>query len=241
MRHYIMILCLVLLSYVPLSGQSSYGEITVSSRSCELGEDCYISVSAQFTTPMMGMEIPLVIDNEAILYDSVVQIYHPTVGSCLFVVNHTTDPLHISIALVTLQQPFPTNSGELYRIYFHTPELADELIAYVDTLAYDLGNGYVSHLFIFPVEASEPVPVDFVGGYIHLIDPVFICGDINNDNVFDVTDLMGTINYIFGTDLSKAPRPSADVNCDYEVDLLDIVYMVRYLFRGGPEPCAFCY
>jgi hypothetical protein len=34
--------------------------------------------------------------------------------------------------------------------------------------------------------------------------------------------------------------PCGDVNCDCEVNLGDIVYLISYLYKGGPPPCSTC-
>ena len=36
------------------------------------------------------------------------------------------------------------------------------------------------------------------------------------------------------------PLEVADVNCKDSIDIDDIVYLITYIFAGGPEPCAGC-
>lgn len=35
-------------------------------------------------------------------------------------------------------------------------------------------------------------------------------------------------------------RVCGDVNCDEKVNVSDAVYIVNYIFKGGPAPCAGC-
>ena len=166
MRFKVLLLSFILMIYIPVYGQSPYGEVTVSTAQCELGEDCYVSVTGEFTMPMAAVEVPLIIDNEALIFDSVVEVFYPSVGSCLFIVNHKTDPLRIATIMITLQDVIPSNPGELFRIYYHTPAIADEMITKVDTLTYDYGTGVFSSLTCTPAESSGQYLLDFTAGYI---------------------------------------------------------------------------
>lgn len=53
----------------------------------------------------------------------------------------------------------------------------------------------------------------------------------------------GTDNEEFWFDVVEAvitPAKCGDVNCDSEIDISDAVYLIAYIFSGGPEPCAEC-
>jgi hypothetical protein len=73
------------------------------------------------------------------------------------------------------------------------------------------------------------------------VDPGPLCGDVNNDGVIDLGDIVYLINYLF----KGGPAPIqelcvGDCNHDDVVDLGDVVYLINYLFRGGPAPSGCC-
>jgi hypothetical protein len=66
-------------------------------------------------------------------------------------------------------------------------------------------------------------------------------GDVNGDGRLSVADVIFMINVIVGRILPPADWwPKADVNCNLMAgDMGDVVYLVNYLFKGGPGP--YCY
>ncbi|MFH2055408.1 MAG: dockerin type I repeat-containing protein, partial [bacterium] len=64
-------------------------------------------------------------------------------------------------------------------------------------------------------------------------------GDVNNDGVFDLQDLVYLSNYVADMVNNPGPVPFkhlGDVNADGAVDLLDVEYMEQYFFYYGPPP-----
>ena len=60
-------------------------------------------------------------------------------------------------------------------------------------------------------------------------------GDINNDDIINVLDIINLINYILETALpNECEYLVSDVNYDSNLDILDVVLMVNLIF-GGPE------
>jgi len=66
-------------------------------------------------------------------------------------------------------------------------------------------------------------------------------GDVNGDGRISVADVIFMINVIVGRTLPPADWwPKANVNCNQMAgDMGDVIYLVNYLFRGGPGP--YCY
>ncbi len=76
----------------------------------------------------------------------------------------------------------------------------------------------------------------------YCITPEFNCvsarGDLTDDGVIDVADLLQLINYLFLGVSPPDPLYKGDVNCDGVVDVADVVYLINYLFVGGSPPCG---
>ena len=65
----------------------------------------------------------------------------------------------------------------------------------------------------------------------------FYRGDVNADDVMNITDIVYMINYLFIN--GPAPKPYADqgdMNADGEVNVSDVVYLINYMFIDGPAP-----
>jgi len=66
-------------------------------------------------------------------------------------------------------------------------------------------------------------------------DP-YLCGDINNDEMVDILDIVYLINYRYKVGPAPVSMNDADVNHDGNVDILDIVYLINFKYKAGPEP-----
>ena len=67
------------------------------------------------------------------------------------------------------------------------------------------------------------------------------CGDVNNDGVVELGDIVYLINYLFRAGPVPVPYECVgDVNNDNVVALGDVVYLINYLFRAGPPPNPYC-
>ncbi|MBI5869259.1 MAG: S8 family serine peptidase [candidate division Zixibacteria bacterium] len=71
-------------------------------------------------------------------------------------------------------------------------------------------------------------------------------GDINNDGITDVFDIMALIDIAFAgappapTDPTCPVATRADLNCDTTIDVFDVIYAITSTFSGGPAPCNPC-
>ena len=60
-------------------------------------------------------------------------------------------------------------------------------------------------------------------------------GDLNNDGIINVLDIVNLINYILGViSPNECQQVLSDINGDSNLDILDIVLIVNDIF-GGPE------
>jgi hypothetical protein len=69
---------------------------------------------------------------------------------------------------------------------------------------------------------------------------VYLCGDMNEDGMVDISDPIYLLQCIFATCDWMEFYGHIDANCDSAVDISDIVYLILYIFSGGPAPCATC-
>lgn len=63
-------------------------------------------------------------------------------------------------------------------------------------------------------------------------------GDMTEDGVIDLGDVIALLNYLFRKGPAPDPFSVGDVNCNGEVDLGDAIYLLNFLFKDGPPPCS---
>jgi hypothetical protein len=74
-----------------------------------------------------------------------------------------------------------------------------------------------------------------------VITDSMICGDVNNDGIINIGDVVYLITYLYRGGPPPIPMTCVgDVNCDGIVNIGDVVYLVTYLYRGGAAPCPNC-
>jgi len=61
-------------------------------------------------------------------------------------------------------------------------------------------------------------------------------GDVNEDGIINVSDVVSMINYLFIEGPAPNPLALGDPNGDCIINTSDVVYLINYLFIGGPEP-----
>jgi hypothetical protein len=66
----------------------------------------------------------------------------------------------------------------------------------------------------------------------------YVCGDANGDYLVSLADAVFLLAYYFECSTPPFPYPASDLNCDGSIDLVDIIYLTRYLNGTGPEPCC---
>ena len=69
-----------------------------------------------------------------------------------------------------------------------------------------------------------------------MIDPVFRRADVNQDELANLSDAIGILNYLFLQGDTPACISGADVDDSGQVDITDAVYLLNYLFIGGRPP-----
>lgn len=79
---------------------------------------------------------------------------------------------------------------------------------------------------------------DFLNAKTHspITDINYIYGDVNNDGIINILDIIYMIDYKFKGGAAIYPEIRGDVNCDSQINILDILYLINYKFKGGPAP-----
>ncbi|MCP4705622.1 MAG: S8 family serine peptidase, partial [candidate division Zixibacteria bacterium] len=67
--------------------------------------------------------------------------------------------------------------------------------------------------------------------------PSYRCGDVNDDETFDVLDIVFLINYKHKGGPATVPENRGDVNCDDTINNLDYIYLIDFKYKGGSAPC----
>ncbi len=67
-------------------------------------------------------------------------------------------------------------------------------------------------------------------------EPVYVCGDVNDDSRVNVGDITYLVAYLFGSGPPPPIMEAADMDGVPGVDVGDLTYLVGYLFQGGPPP-----
>ena len=62
------------------------------------------------------------------------------------------------------------------------------------------------------------------------------CGDANGDGLFNISDAVFLIAYIFGGGPAPNPLCYGYANGDGTINISDAVYLIAYIFGGGPAP-----
>ncbi|MFH1236665.1 MAG: cohesin domain-containing protein, partial [Parcubacteria group bacterium] len=65
---------------------------------------------------------------------------------------------------------------------------------------------------------------------------LFKKGDLNNDEVRNLADIVLLVGIAFRDELAPNPFWVGDINDDDRINLLDVVELINHVFRNGPEP-----
>ncbi|MDD5694309.1 MAG: FISUMP domain-containing protein [Bacteroidales bacterium] len=66
----------------------------------------------------------------------------------------------------------------------------------------------------------------------------FSCGDVNEDGLVNVLDIITMVNYIMGSNPSPFNMDAADINADEGINVLDIIALVNIIMQVPGMPCG---
>ena len=118
------------------------------------------------------------------------------------------------------------------RVLIYTAGIISDNFVFGDGLLFHYsGDGY-----LIRAEAANNYRSYYVNSF-EIINTDYICGDVNNDSVINISDAIFLINYIFLGGATPIPLEAGEVNCDETVNMADVIYIINYVFRGGNPPC----
>jgi hypothetical protein len=84
---------------------------------------------------------------------------------------------------------------------------------------------------------ANPVPPQGEPDELVLIPQVQRRGDLNDDGIYDIQDVVGIVAVAFRGGALPDPDAIADINGDgIATDVQDVVRLIEHVFRGGLEP-----
>ncbi len=66
----------------------------------------------------------------------------------------------------------------------------------------------------------------------------FLCGDVNEDGLVNVLDIISMVNYIMGGNPSPFNQDAADINADSGINVLDVIALVNIIMQVPGLPCG---
>lgn len=125
----------------------------------------------------------------------------------------------------------PTAAGVAALLFSYDPTLTnDEVRQYLIETADDLGDP--GRFGAGRVNAYRALLRAATG---HVITP----GDVNNDQMIDVGDMVYLLEHLFNGGPAPQPLPCVgDTNGDNSLDTADVITISDYLYLNGPEPVA---
>lgn len=66
--------------------------------------------------------------------------------------------------------------------------------------------------------------------------PVFLRGDVNQDDTVDLGDPIALLDFLFASGAAPSCASTADFNDSSAIDIADAIFALEFLFNGGPAP-----
>jgi len=234
----------------PLDPDGSRADIGVVA-SAESASDT-VRIGRVFATPgdTVVLQVSLANPSRAVA-GMTIPLRYPGTGVTLLGVTHldrglefdlSTDLVdesqqNVLLGYVSLDTLLAPGKGLLAELTFEIAADAPEQIVVVDTTMIAPSN----YLTIVDADATSSIP-EFAPGLITVLNClVELTGDVQEDGVITIVDIVYLVNYLYRAGPAPTPMPlAADVQCDGSVSAADIVYLVNYVLKAGPPPCDVC-
>ena len=67
---------------------------------------------------------------------------------------------------------------------------------------------------------------------------LFRRGDVNNDCIINVNDVLGLIAFVFQAQDPPLGPEQGEINCLPNANISDVLYLINFVFSNGPQPCG---
>ena len=198
-----------------------------------------IDVMTQLSQPIKGATVPLAIP-EGVLVDSISRVGLITEGWDYTITDINAESGYLFVALInSFGDTIPMDTSTIFRVYYHffNASCAEETYITWDTTF--MGNP--SKQLTFSDITASPIYPGFNAGRDMVTVLPFVKGDVNNDGIVDIEDIVNMIDYMFRDGPICDNFNAMDINGDcYGPDIADIVMLIDYQFRGGEPPECGC-
>jgi len=211
-------------SPIMIWGQYANTTLTIGNASGQPGDTVRIPVSLRNNPGIAGFDITVTYDNDILtpipLEDATIR---RDLGGSVFISNINQDTGTITAVWAS---PYEVDTEPLFYIYFTiNSEAATSQQTPITVSINDMKH--LNH---------ENVDAAVRSGYVNIIDestqPGPLWGDVNQDGIVDIFDLIRLAQHIAGTpdmELTGDGLTVADVFYDGSVDLSDLIHLSRYL------------
>lgn len=198
-----------------------------------------IPVMTQLSQPIKGATIPLAIPN-GVVVDSISRIGLITEDWDYTLIDIKPDSGFVFVALLnSLGEIIPEDTTTLFNLYYHFFNASCAAETYISWDTTLMGNP--SRQLTFSNISATPIYPGFDVARDMITVLPFVKGDVNNDGVVDVEDIINMIDYMFRGGAPCSNFNATDINGDcLGPDVADIVMLIDYQFRGGNPPECGC-
>ena len=121
-------------------------------------------------------------------------------------------------------KPFADNSGSIFEIKLSASKDLQE-----DTQI------AIKNILLATPELTQFEPKDVTA---NVILKKYILGDVNDDEIVNITDAVGVVNTILGNEPASFVFDAADVVADGTINITDAIGVVNIILNGQPTPTA---
>ncbi|MDO8571445.1 MAG: LamG-like jellyroll fold domain-containing protein [bacterium] len=139
-------------------------------------------------------------------------------------------------AVVIRDRTDTLNQLVLFDDGLHGDDLPDDGVYGISLVAPADSTGLSIHFLATGTTLSGNLFERRVTRGVYILPSSLAPGDMDENGIFDIFDVVGLIDYVFRNGSPPFPDFLADVNCDSVHDIFDVVTLINHVFRDGPQP-----